>query len=55
MRNYKIKLSHQQEYQQKAAEIESLEKRKRAIMQMEQQPTFAQLYLHIDKVTHGGI
>jgi len=41
MRNYKIKLSHQEEYQRKAAEIENLEKRKRAIMQMEQQPTFA--------------
>jgi hypothetical protein len=24
-------------------------------MQMESQPTFAQLYLHIDKITHGGI
>ena len=24
-------------------------------MQMEQQPTFAQLYLHVDKITHGGI
>jgi hypothetical protein len=24
-------------------------------MQMEQQPTFAQLYLHLDRITHGGI
>jgi len=32
-----------------------LEKRKRAMMLLEEQPTFAQLYLHIERVGKGGI
>ena len=32
-----------------------MEKRRRAMMMMEEQPTFAQLYLHVDRVGRGGI
>lgn len=32
-----------------------LEKRKRAMMLLEEQPTFAQLYLHVERVGRGGI
>ena len=55
MRNYKMKLDVQDEYRKKQAELEMLERRHRAVMQMEAQPTFAQLYLHIDKVGPYGI
>ena len=55
MRNYKMKLDYQEEYRRKQAEIELLEKRTKVVMQMEAQPTFAQLYLHIDKIGPGGI
>ena len=32
-----------------------MEKRKRAMMLLEEQPTFAQLYLHVDQIGKGGI
>lgn len=31
------------------------EKKKRAMMLLEEQPTFAQLYLHVERVGKGGI
>ena len=55
MRNYQMKLEHQEEVRQKEAEVVALEKRRAVVMQMEKQPTFAQLYLHIDQIGHGGI
>lgn len=41
MRNYKMKLQQQEEYRTKQAEIELLEKRRKVVMTMEAQPTFA--------------
>ena len=32
-----------------------IEKRKRAMMLLEEQPTFAQLYLNVDSIAKGGI
>ena len=32
-----------------------MEKRKRAMMMMEEQPTFAQLYLHVGQMGRGGV
>lgn len=32
-----------------------MDKRKRAMMMMEEQPTFAQLYLHVEEIGRGGI
>lgn len=55
MRNYKMKLDQQEDYRKKKEEIELMERRKRAVMQMEAQPTFAQLYLHVDKIGNEGI
>ena len=55
MRNYKMKLDAQEDYRKKQAEIELLERRKRAVMKMEAQPTFAQLYLHIDRIGPGMV
>ena len=55
MRNYQLKLEHQEEVRNKTAEVEALERRRTAVMNMEAQPTFAQLYLHIDSIGNGGI
>lgn len=32
-----------------------MDKRRRAMMMMEEQPTFAQLYLHIEGLGRGGL
>lgn len=40
-RNYQIKLKHQEEVRKQQAEMELMEKRRRAMMMMEEQPTFA--------------
>ena len=42
-----MKLRHQEEVRKQQAELEMMEKRRRATMMMEEQPTFAQLYLHV--------
>lgn len=55
MRNYKMKLAQQEEYMKKQGEIELLERRQRAVKMLEAQPTFAQLYLNIEKIGPGGI
>lgn len=54
-RNYHLKLKQQEEIKVREAELAAIEKRKRAVMLLEEQPTFAQLYLFIDKVGPGGI
>jgi len=36
-------------------ELEMMERRRRAMMMMEEQPTFAQLYLHVAELGRGGI
>jgi len=54
-RNYQIKLQQNEEMRKHEKELELLEKRKRAVMTLEEQPTFAQLYLNIDKLGPGGI
>ena len=54
-RNYAIKLHHQEQMRTQQAELEAMEKRKRAMMLLEEQPTFAQLYLHVAEVGRGGI
>lgn len=36
-------------------ELELMDKRRRAMMMMEEQPTFAQLYLHIEGLGRGGL
>ena len=54
-RNYQIKLKHQEEVRQREEELKMMEKRKRAMMMMEEQPTFAQLYLNVDHIAKGGI
>ena len=41
--------------QRREEELKMLEKRKRAMMLLEEQPTFAQLYLHVERVGRGGI
>ena len=40
---------------QREEELKMMEKRKRAMMMMEEQPTFAQLYLNVDHIAKGGI
>lgn len=50
-----MKLQHQEEVQRKTAELNAIESRRMAMTQMEAQPTFAQLYLHIHKIGLGGI
>ena len=54
-RNYQIKLAHQETVRQQKEELEAMEKRRRAMMMMEEQPTFAQLYLHCGTIGRGGI
>ena len=54
-RNYQIKLKHQEDVRQREEELRLMEKRKRAMMMMEEQPTFAQLYLNVDHIAKGGI
>lgn len=54
-RNYQIKLKHQEEVREREQELQMMEKRKRAMMMMEEQPTFAQLYLNVEHVAKGGI
>jgi hypothetical protein len=54
-RNYQLKLHQQREMQRQEEELKMLEKRRRAMMLLEEQPTFAQLYLHIERVGKGGI
>ena len=54
-RNYQIKLKHQEDIRKREEELKIIEKRKRAMMLLEEQPTFAQLYLHVDHVAKGGI
>ena len=54
-RNYQIKLQHQETVRKNQQELEMMDKRKRAMMLMEEQPTFAQLYLHVSSVGRGGI
>ena len=54
-RNYQIKLKHQEDVRNREEELKMIEKRKRAMMLLEEQPTFAQLYLHVDQVGKGGI
>ena len=54
-RNYQIKLKHQEDVRKQEAELALMEKRRRAMMMMEEQPTFAQLYLHVAGVGRGGI
>jgi hypothetical protein len=41
MRNYQMKLQHQEEVRTKEAEVVALENRRKVVMQMEKQPTFA--------------
>jgi hypothetical protein len=50
-----LKLKHNEEAKKRQAEMELMEKRQRAMMMMEEQPTFAQLYLYVDQVGKGGI
>ena len=40
-RNYQIKLKHQEDVRNKEEELKGIEKRKRAMMMLEEQPTFA--------------
>ena len=54
-RNYQLKLKHQEQVRQQQAELEMIERRRRATMMMEEQPTFAQLYLHVANLGRGGI